>query len=449
MKVIAENIDELADLISEDAINAKIVAALEQVYPAIDEAIAEYDALAAKLEEGLAQSHSYSDRQISSARASIEALIQEVAINPWGGIADETETNPDTNVYMISGVEQNIVLKNISKSGDTADVNTANISGCNAAVKVMNSGTANVTQCTIASNAIGAHALYADSGSIINSTETNIHTYSTNSDVARANKGTITINGGSHIAEEEFSRIAYAIGTINIQDIVGTAVMSEAVVVDGDSSVTIGNSVITSSHTALEDDKDTYTGFLLFKSNLPESTSGTSQLSLSDSEINNLNPSSWLFTVENTDAVISVENCTINTNGGNSLLKVSGDNSVSAELNLTSQTVYGDIVGDSNSAIELNLSTASLVGAVNNAITASSVTVNLESGSIWNLTGDSYIMAITVDETSSINQGEYVLYVNGVPYTPPTPTPPEPEPEPESPEEEPESPEEPEVVEEP
>jgi hypothetical protein len=58
-------------------------------------------------------------------------------------------------------------------------------------------------------------------------------------------------------------------------------------------------------------------------------------------------------------------------------------------------------------------------------------------------------MAITIDETSSINQGEYILYVNGVPYTPPTPTPPEPEPEPESPEEEPESPEEPEVVEEP
>ncbi|MBO4733178.1 MAG: hypothetical protein J5662_01750, partial [Clostridia bacterium] len=77
----------------------------------------------------------------------------------------------------------------------------------------------------------------------------------------------------------------------------------------------------------------------------------------------------------------------------------------------------------SNSTLTLNLSDSStFTGLINGKITNASgdtvssevgtVSVTLESGSTWSLTGDSYVTSFTGDVSSVIGNG-YTLYVNG------------------------------------
>ena len=95
----------------------------------------------------------------------------------------------------------------------------------------------------------------------------------------------------------------------------------------------------------------------------------------------------------------------------------SGSNGGNATINLSEQTAAGNILVDSVSSLTLNISdNSSYSGAINPTGAAGSVTVTIDSGSTWTLTGDTYIDALNGD-LSSINLNGYTLYINGVAYT--------------------------------
>ena len=91
----------------------------------------------------------------------------------------------------------------------------------------------------------------------------------------------------------------------------------------------------------------------------------------------------------------------------------SGSNGGHVTLNLDSQNVEGNAVVDSSSDLTMNLVNGSAyIGAVNSANSGAEISVSLDEGSTWTLTGDSYITSFDGDLGSVVTNG-YHLYVNG------------------------------------
>ena len=106
-----------------------------------------------------------------------------------------------------------------------------------------------------------------------------------------------------------------------------------------------------------------------------------------------------MFHVTNTTTTINLENVEFTyAADSNVFLSASADswgrsgsNGGQVTLNLTSQDITGAILSDS----------------------VSSVTLNLDAGSTWTLTGDSYVTAFNGD-LNNVNLNGYTLYVDGV-----------------------------------
>ena len=88
-----------------------------------------------------------------------------------------------------------------------------------------------------------------------------------------------------------------------------------------------------------------------------------------------------------------------------------GSNGGHATLNLDSQEVTGNATVDSLSDLVVSLkNNSSYTGAINSA-NEGKVTVTIEDGSTWTLTGDSYVDSI--DGIENVNTNGYKLYVAG------------------------------------
>ena len=75
------------------------------------------------------------------------------------------------------------------------------------------------------------------------------------------------------------------------------------------------------------------------------------------------------------------------------------------------------MIVDSVSNLNLYLKgNSSYTGAINSSGQQGGVYVEIESGSTWTLTGDSYITSLTCAE-GAVNLNGHSLYVNGVKYT--------------------------------
>ena len=85
-------------------------------------------------------------------------------------------------------------------------------------------------------------------------------------------------------------------------------------------------------------------------------------------------------------------------------------------LNASKQTLDGDIVVDSVSELNMYLKEGSTYTGAINAANEGTVYVEIESGSTWKLTGDSYVSALTCD-ADAIDLNGHTLYVNGEAYT--------------------------------
>ena len=86
-------------------------------------------------------------------------------------------------------------------------------------------------------------------------------------------------------------------------------------------------------------------------------------------------------------------------------------------MNASGQTIDGNMVVDEVSSLNLYLKeSSSFNGAINTDGAAGDVYVEIEDGSTWTLTGDSYVTSLTCS-AGSVNLNGYKLYVNGEEYT--------------------------------
>ncbi|MBR1828203.1 MAG: hypothetical protein IJ781_01650, partial [Atopobiaceae bacterium] len=198
---------------------------------------------------------------------------------------------------------------------------------------------------------------------------------------------------------------------------------SQGVVVEGKNSVELNDVNLTASNTTKNSDKsDWYQAVMIYQSMSGDAAEGEASFTMNGGSLTNENGD--IFFVNNTVASINLSGATItNDEASGNFMRLAaagwgseGSNGGHVTLNASDQDIDGDILVDSVSELNMYLKNGStLTGAVNPA-NEGAVYVEIESGSKWVLTGDSYVTSLTCD-ADAIDLNGHTLYVDGAAYT--------------------------------
>ena len=231
----------------------------------------------------------------------------------------------------------------------------------------------------------------------------------------------MTVDGGTYTTNGQGSPVIYSTADITVSNNATlTSTSSEGVVVEGANSVTLNNVVLTDTNNSLNGQSETYKNIFLYQSQSGDAAEGTSYFTANGSTI--ITNQGDTFYITNTNSVITLSGNAIVNNDGDffraeaAAWGSSGSNGGKVELNLTNQSVEGDIVVDSVSTLAMKLTSGSVYkGTIDGANQAAKITLELDEDSVIVLTGDSYVDSLTnaVSDNSNIYLNGYSLYVGG------------------------------------
>ncbi len=382
-------------------------------------------------------------------------------------ISGETisSTTSDENALLIS-TSENVTVSNVTvtKSGDSDGGDNCNFYGLNATILVKDGSTTTITGATIISDAEGANGVFSyggnggqngaagdgttviikdstivttgnGSGGIMttgggttNAYNLDITTSGRSSAAIRTDRGggTVYVDGGTYVTNGLGSPAIYSTADITVENATLTSNLSEGVCIEGKNSITLKNCDMTANNTDCNGNATFNDTIMIYQSMSGDADSGTSSFDMTGGSLTSLN--GHMFHVTNTNAVITLEGVKlVNKDSDGILLSVCDDGWSGADnkatLNLVGQIAEGTILVGDNSYLTLNIVgsstfTGCFSGEITNAKGANvsssigSVTVTLESGSTWNLTGDCYIDEFNGDASGIVSNG-YTVYVNG------------------------------------
>ena len=350
-------------------------------------------------------------------------------------------TGKDESVLEASGnVKASVtgaILKKIS--GDASSADDSSFKGLNAGVRVYGSADVTLTDCVIEADAKNATGVFAYDNGVIHISDSTVTVtgggaggvqvagggtlYGNNLTVTSASKaairsdrggGIMVIDGGTYTSEGSSGcPVIYSTADITVKNAVGVSKQSRAVIIEGKNSVSLENCTLTGN------DQSTKSGsiranVLLYQSASGDAKEGTSVFSMTGGKM--ISQSGAMFYCTNTSSVVNLRSAELVLSDTGDLLIVSagrwgkdGKNGGKCVFNAEEQTLTGNITVDSISSLELNLKNSTYKGAIS---TGGKVTVTLDSGSKWELTGDSYITEFNGEVSNIISNG-YKLYVNG------------------------------------
>ena len=285
--------------------------------------------------------------------------------------------------------------------------------------------TVNISNAVITTSGNCSGGLMTTGGGTMNASNLTIHTTGNSSAAIRSDRGggTVTVDGGSYTTNGTGSPVIYSTADITVSNAYMESTASQGVVVEGKNSVTLNNvQLVADNNTKNSDKSDYYQAVMIYQSMSGDAAEGLATFTMTGGSLTNANGD--IFFVNNTVTTITLENVEIvNQDSNGVFLRAaaagwgsSGPNGGKVNLYLNDQTLDGDIVVDSVSALNMYLASGTTyTGAVNTA-NEGEVYVQIESGSKWILTADSYITALTCD-ADGIDLNGHTLYVNGVAYT--------------------------------
>ncbi len=335
-----------------------------------------------------------------------------------------SSTADGENAVLVQGSAVSLNGATVTKTGSTSGEN-ADFTGVNAAVlatnganltiedaSVMTDGThangvfsygsgttVNVSNTTITTSGNNSGGLMTTGGATLNASNLTVSTSGNSSAAIRSDRGggTVTVTSGSYDTTGVGSPAIYSTADITVSDATLSASNSEAVVIEGGTSVTLENVDITGSNAKLNGQSTQKTNVLIYQSMSGDASEGNSTFTMTGGTMTAETGS--MFHVTNVTTTITLEDVAFTYASDSDVFLdasadswgSSGKNGGNVTLNLVDQDITGAILSDS----------------------ISSVTVNLDSTSSWTLTGDSYVSAFNGD-LSNVNLNGYTLYVNGV-----------------------------------
>ena len=286
--------------------------------------------------------------------------------------------------------------------------------------------TVNISDSVIETSGNCSGGLMTTGGGTMNAENLTIHTTGNSSAAIRSDRGggTVNVTKGSYTTDGTGSPVIYSTAEITVSDAVLESTASQGVVVEGSNSVTLNNVTLTADNNTKNSDKsEWYQAVMIYQSLSGDAEEGEAFFTMNGGTL--INKNGDIFFVNNTTATITLSGAEIiNEDEDGVFLRAAaagwgsdGQNGGHVLLNADGQVVNGDLLVDSISSLDLTLSgNSELNGAINSADESEEISVTIEDGSVWNLTGDSYITELNAS-SANFNLNGYTLYVNGVAYT--------------------------------
>ena len=351
----------------------------------------------------------------------------------------------------VSGEEAEYSNIGVSKTGD-ADGDEADFYGENSAVFATEKGTLTIKDSLIETSGRHANAVFsygegtavniADSvietqgdcsggimttgGGTMNAENLTISTSGRSSAAIRSDRGggTVNVSKGYYKTTGVGSPVVYSTADITVSDAYMESTASQGIVVEGKNSVTLNNdTLIADNNTKNSDKSEYYQAVMIYQSMSGDAAEGTSSFTANGGSITNKNGD--IFFVNNTATEISLSGTEItNEDAEGVFLRAEaagwgneGSNGGKVNMNASGQAINGDMLVDDVSTLNLYLKEKSaFTGSVNSSGQSGDVYVEIEDGSTWTLTADSYVSGLTVSKGSAIDLNGHKLYVDGKEY---------------------------------
>lgn len=390
-----------------------------------------------------------SGQAAEEAAAGVSAYLTKEDITVSESITDDTDGG---HAIEVSGEEAEYSNIGVTKTGE-ADGDEADFYGENSAVFATEKGTLTIKDSLIETNGTHANAVFsygegttvniADSvietqgncsgglmttgGGTMNAENLTINTSGNSSAAIRSDRGggTVNVTKGYYKTTGTGSPVVYSTADITVSDSYMESTASQGIVVEGKNSVTLNNdTLIADNNTKNGDKSEYYQAVMIYQSMSGDAAEGTSSFTASGGSITNKNGD--IFFVNNTATEISLSGTEItNEDAEGVFLRAEaagwgneGSNGGKVNLNASGQVISGDMLIDDISTLNLYLKDkSSFTGAINTDGQSGDVYVDIEDGSTWTLTADSYISGLTVGEGSAIDLNGYKLYVDGKEYS--------------------------------
>jgi len=296
-----------------------------------------------------------------------------------------------------------LTLKNatITKSGDSTNEDACNFYGLNSAILVVgDKSSATVTKCTVTTGSEGSNALFAaGSGSLIANTVTIATTKNSSRGLDATYAGAITAQNmtidtkGAHCAcvatdrgngtikatgtnkltaAGDGSPCIYSTGDISVSGATGSAATSQTMVIEGQNSITLTDSTLTSTGTARMMIYQSFSGDAANS----DATSSKATMTIANSTITTSGSVPMIY-VTNTTCDVKVTGATLTHPASTPLLSLaedkwgtSGSNGGHATVTFSGCTLSGALTAGSSSSATLALTNGTkLTGTTSGSVT--------------------------------------------------------------------------------
>lgn len=371
----------------------------------------------------------------------------------------ETSTKTDTSVIQISNNATYIAsnLELLKSSGQTTDKTSSLYYGLNSVLIAKDGSTAELKNSVIVSvvdyssgifvNGLGttmsldnitintnkeySNGIVATKSGNVNATNMEITTKGDNSNSVKtlSSDSEITVADSRFVTEGQNSPLIYTKGKVVLTNIEGTSKKSSIITMNGINSTSINDSTLLTNLDTTEEniaainlytetskyDRMTYNNASLDIENSTLTISKTSQIY----------KTAPMFYITNIDTNINISNSKLNY-GSDILFKITGndkygeigDNGGNVIFTSTDQALKGNIIIDKSSSITMNLNNTYYKGCVNSNNESKQVNIVLDKTAKWELTGDSYITTLTIQNGKisrlkrQIDSNGYDIYYN-------------------------------------
>jgi len=395
-------------------------------------------------EGAAAEESAEAEAEDTSAKSRFSLTRDDLTINET--ITDDAD---ESHAILADGTTDTYKNIEVLKTG-AADGDEADFYGTNAAVYATNGASLSLSDSYISTDGMHANAVFSygagttinivhsvietvgncsggimvTGGGTINATDLAIHTTGNSSAAIRSDRGggTENVTGGTYVTEGKGSPVIYSTADVYVTSATLESTSSQGVVVEGKNSVTLTDVDLIASNVSKNSDKsDWYQAVMIYQSMSGDADEGKASFTMTGGSLTNKNGD--VFFVNNTVADIKLTGTTIeNEDEDGNFMRIAaagwgneGSNGGHVTLSLAGEQVEGDILVDDVSELNATLKDkTSLTGAINPA-NEGAVYVEIESGSSWTLTADSYVTSLTCD-AGAIKLNGHTLYVDGVAY---------------------------------
>ena len=375
--------------------------------------------------------------------------------------ATYTSTGDDENALRIDGAKA--TLKNITvkkSSGSSSSTEDGDFYGKNAALLATNGANVTIENAKVTSSVKNGNGVFsygsgttvtiADStitttgdnsggiqttgGGTTNATNLTVDTSGNSAAAIRSDRGggTVNVDSGGYSSHGYNSPAVYSTADITVKNADLTAENSEALVVEGDNSITLEKCTVSGSMDAENSSSgsENVHAVMLYQSMSGDAEEGTASLRMTGGSLTG--KAGDLFYITNTKCTLTLSGVTLTNEDNDGLLMNISGNSAShgwgsagangAQVTCTAdgQALNGDITVDTISTLDLTLKNQSVftgtINIVDNAeggtAVDSNAVVTIESGSTWTLTGDCTLTSLDNQGTINFN-GHTITLADG------------------------------------